>query len=265
MTRLVVERPDGRLVVNTYGDPRGRTLPLLFVHPINLRGYAWFRVVAELADERFCVVPDLRGFGDSDTAERYDIRLWAQDCLDAAAAAGVERFHVVGGSLGGAVATFLAAIEPPRVASVLAFGSQLHSDDADSAAVLATLATKSVPDMFADIIPRYSLGPRAGRQVVDEVLATTNPNGADDVRAVWKAAAAADVRSIAPDVVCPITVVTGADDLTCPPQAGKTMAQQLRGDHQILPDCGHLPMFELPDATVDLVRRHLVHAETSAP
>ncbi|MBW9110462.1 alpha/beta hydrolase [Microbacterium trichothecenolyticum] len=261
MTRFVLDRPEGRLAVNTYGLADSEPTPLLFIHPVNLRGAAWTRVVCAIAGERFSVVPDLRGFGDSDTASEYDISLWAQDCLDAADEAGVRVFHAIGGSLGGAVATYLAATSPDRIASVLAFGSQLHSPNPDAAAVLSTLEHRSVNDMFTEIIPASALAPNTAQVIIDETLATTNPNTADHVRAVWIAAAGADIRDRVDAVACPVTVATGDLDLTCIPSQGREMARSLGGDYISLPGLGHLPMLEAPDVAVRILREHLARVE----
>lgn len=264
MTRYLLERRAGRLAVNTFGESLSQATPLLLIHPTNLRGSSWLRVVSELSADRFCVVPDLRGFGDSSTSDRYDVSLWAQDCLDAASAAGIDEFHAVGASLGGTVAAYLAATVPQRVASVLAFGSQLYSEDPDGANVLAALDSMSVAEMFNEIIPRYSMAPGVDRRVVDEALSTTNSNGPDDIRAVWAAAAAADIRPLAPNVACHVTVATGAHDTTCPPHAGRQMAESLGGEFSLIEGCGHLPMFEMPTELVRLTIAHLARAEGGA-
>ncbi|MCR2810627.1 MULTISPECIES: alpha/beta hydrolase [unclassified Microbacterium] len=264
MTRIVLERPAGRLTVNTYGDPASELAPILFIHPINLRGAAWAHVVPAFAADRFCIVPDMRGFGDSDAASEYAAHLWVEDCLAAVDAAGVERFHIVGGSLGGPLATFIASVVPDRVISLMAFGSQLFSANREAVAVISSLETMTVPEMFSEVIPKSSLGPYASRQVIDETLATTNPNGPDDVRRVWLAAGATDVRSHAKNVICPATIVTGEHDVTCTPEAGAYMAEQLGAPHVIVPGIGHLPMLEAPADVIALLTQHLARVEVNA-
>ncbi|MCU1655779.1 MAG: hypothetical protein JWO57_435 [Pseudonocardiales bacterium] len=260
MRRQTLEREAGPIAVTYLGDQDSEKLPILFIHPINLRGSAWDSVVPAFTD-RLLVVPDMRGFGDSPPSAEYSLQLWAQDCIDAVDAAGVKQFHAIGGSLGGPIATYLASVFPDRVASVMAIGSQLYSANPDNATVLSTLEDHSVPEMFSIVIPRYSLGPYASAEVVAKTLVTCNPNGPDDVRKVWRAAGAADVRTHAAAVTCPATVVTGEFDLTCLPEAGAAMAQALRGPQIILPGIGHLPMLEDPGALIPLITEHLARAE----
>ncbi|MGY4281121.1 pimeloyl-ACP methyl ester carboxylesterase [Bradyrhizobium sp. LM2.7] len=130
MRRLTIKRPVGTIAVSYHGESDASRPPILFVHPINLQGAAWAEIVPAFAN-RFTIVPDMRGFGDSPPAEQYDLARWAQDCIDAVDRAGVDRFHAIGGSLGGAISLYLAAAEPKRVISVVAVGSQLYSRDPD--------------------------------------------------------------------------------------------------------------------------------------
>lgn len=260
MRRLTLERPAGPIAVSYHGEPNAAKSPLLFVHPINLRGAAWDEIVPAFAD-RFVIVPDMRGFGDSPPVDQYDVAAWAQDCLDAADQAGVDRFHAIGGSLGGAISVYLAATVPARVCSVVAVGSQMYSAEPDNASVLATLEEHNVAEMFQLVLPKYALGPNASAEVVAKTMATCNPNGKDDVRRVWRAAGTTDVRRQAVAATCPATVVTGEFDLTCPPAAGAEMAAALRAPHVVLPGIGHLPMLEDPDALIVAINAHLSRVE----
>ncbi|WFU71486.1 alpha/beta hydrolase [Bradyrhizobium sp. CB2312] len=261
MRRLTIKRPVGPIAVSYHGEADASRPPILFVHPINLKGGAWAEIVPAFAD-RFTIVPDMRGFGDSPPAEQYDLARWAQDCIDAVDRAGIDRFHAIGGSLGGAISVYLAAAEPKRVLSVVAVGSQLYSQDPDNAAVLATLEHHTVDEMFELILPKYALGPNASAEVVAKTIALRNPNEKDDIRRVWRAACAADIRAHVASVSCPVTVLTGEFDLTCPLAAGAEMAAALRAPHVLLPGIGHLPMLEDPPALIAAIKAHLAHAES---
>lgn len=259
-----VSRDGIRLHVETFGDPASARTPLLLIHPINTRGAIWGDVVSAFAGERYVVVPDMSGFGASATADEYSLELWAADCLAVADAVGLDRFHAIGGSLGGTIAAWLGGTHPDRVASVVAVGSPLVTTGGDKADVLKELETRSVAEMFAEIIPKYSLAPGTSADVIERVLATCNPNGPDDVRAVWRAANNADVRPQAAAVTAPATVVVGEFDFTCPPDEGAALAAALQARLVVMPGMGHLPMSEDPDALIALLREHLDAAEAVA-
>jgi pimeloyl-ACP methyl ester carboxylesterase len=80
------------------------------------RGY-----VAALEDRYHVIVPDLVGYGDSEKphySSAYGVPNWASDVIAVLDAAGVERAHVWGYSLGAWVAERLAVTDPDRVLSL---------------------------------------------------------------------------------------------------------------------------------------------------
>jgi 3-oxoadipate enol-lactonase len=252
--RTVRTRRDTGLSVLALGpDDGGVREPVLLVHPINLRKECWLDLVRVLGADRLCVAPDLAGHGESGDDPDAGLAGWVADCLDVVAAAGLDRFHVVGGSLGGTIALCLASELPGRVLSVTAIGSALGGDEdgeADLAALLDTMTT----DQLFDTLAVEALAPGAAAEVVATVRALTNTHGADMVRRILSAAQRADAAPWVPGVECPVLVLTGEYDTTCPPQAGARMASRTRGRHEVLLGTGHLPMFEDPAA----VLRHLV-------
>jgi pimeloyl-ACP methyl ester carboxylesterase len=264
LTDTPLMRPAGRLVIRHSLDVDGAP-PILLIHPINLRARCWDAVATALAPQRRCVMPDLRGHGDSATSGDYGLEFWARDCLDALDHLGIDKVHLIGGSLGGTIAVHLAAQAPDRVASVIAVGSQLRTETDDSADVLQTLRTRSVPEMFRDVIPRHSLAPGTAPEIVDATLALTNPNDAATVRAIWRATVAADATDAARAVRCPALVLTGEFDATCLPEAGAKMADALGATQHILPGVGHLPMLESPEPLSRLIRAQLDRVDAAKP
>jgi pimeloyl-ACP methyl ester carboxylesterase len=179
-------------------------------------------------------------------------------------AAGVERAHVVGASLGGPIAVQLAADVPGRVASVMAIGSALAIRGAEVSEVLAVLREKGVKGMFREVIPQISVAPGTSQEVIERILDLANPNDAETVAAIWGATISDDVTDLAPLVRCPATVVTGEHDLTCTPDQGRVMAEALSTSLVLMPGIGHLPMVEDPAATARVVADHLERAEAAA-
>jgi len=83
-----------------------------------------------------------------------------------------------------------------------------------------------------------------------------------------KAARAYDARAALARVTCPLLMVWGAEDRATPPHAWERAARELpRCEFRTLPDCGHSPMLERPDAFTDLLlaflRREAPHAESA--
>lgn len=83
--------------------------PVVLVHGITESHESWQPVIDRLAATHRVIAMDLRGHGRSAHAASYDLASMAGDVIAVAAAAGVERPHLVGHSLGGAVVSAVGA------------------------------------------------------------------------------------------------------------------------------------------------------------
>ncbi len=108
----------------------GHGPPLLLLHGLGGSHDDWRRQVPVFARRYRVIAPDLRGFGDSERQEPFTVQQHARDVAGLLDALGVARAHVVGLSMGGAVAMELALSEPGRVAGLVlantAPGFELH-------------------------------------------------------------------------------------------------------------------------------------------
>lgn len=117
-TRHDVETGDVRLSVHVGG--KGPTLVLLHGYPQN--HMCWFNIAPVLARDFTCIVPDLRGYGDSDAPvddcpdhATYSKRQMAQDIVAVLGHFGHDRAHVLGHDRGGRVAYRFALDHPDRL------------------------------------------------------------------------------------------------------------------------------------------------------
>lgn len=106
-----IERGDGtRVAFEVDGD--GDAPSIVLVHGITENRASWDPVVPGLAAEQPVVRIDLRGHGESSDAADYGIEALAGDVAAVVEHLGLDRPHLVGHSLGGAVVTFAAAAIP---------------------------------------------------------------------------------------------------------------------------------------------------------
>jgi len=110
-----VRLADGRHL--TLRSWSGGGTPLVLLHGLLDSAEGW-DVVARQATCP-CIAFDLPGFGDSDLPTRPRISAYAEDILAALDKLGVERYVLVGHSLGGAVATVMAERAPERAAALV--------------------------------------------------------------------------------------------------------------------------------------------------
>jgi pimeloyl-ACP methyl ester carboxylesterase len=108
------------LAVAEHGPPDGPVIVLL--HGFPELGYSWRHQVGPLAEAGYrLLVPDMRGFGDSDapaSVDAYAIDVVARDVLGLLDHAGVSRGIVIGHDWGADVAWKTAWLHPDRIAAV---------------------------------------------------------------------------------------------------------------------------------------------------
>lgn len=247
------------------GTEPGGGAPIFLVHPINLRKECWLGLVPALAGDRLCVAVDLPGHGESGDDDTCTLESWVSDCRDVALSLRLDRFHLVGGSLGGAIALCLAAELPERALSVTAMGSALgEAPPGGRGPSLETrLDSMAVNELF-DRLAVEAVAPDSPEALVATVRHLTNTHGERVVRRVLRAAHTADATAWAPRVRCPKLVLTGEFDTGCPPEAGRRMAAGGTGRHRVLHGLGHLPMIEDPRAVLRVLLPHLEAAEARA-
>ncbi len=97
----------------------GEGRPVILLHGFPDSGRLWRNQVPVLAGAGFrVIVPDLRGYGQSDkpgTVDSYSFPALARDVMAVLSDAGVERAHVVGHDWGAALGWVVASLVPDQV------------------------------------------------------------------------------------------------------------------------------------------------------
>ena len=166
-----------------------------------------------LAADRACVLVDLAGHGDSSDEATFSLQAWVTDCLEVVEHLGLGVLHVMGGSLGGAIALGVAAGLPGRVLSVTGLGSAIEPHP-DPGVEPPAPADDAAAEQLFDGLAREAVAPGAGESVVRTVRRLTNRHGADVVTRILRAAYSADASPWLEDVRCPALWLTGEHDVT---------------------------------------------------
>lgn len=135
-------------------EERGTGVPVLLIAGQATGMNGWGPFARALASEHRVIVFDHRGIGDSGLGDpaRYSTRLFADDGLAVLDAAGVAAAHVIGHSMGGRVAQWLAADHPGRVRKLVLVGTTASDRvrDAGEAAEAAEAEQRRDPRVVAD-------------------------------------------------------------------------------------------------------------------
>jgi pimeloyl-ACP methyl ester carboxylesterase len=119
--------------VRVHYDVVGEGPALLLHHGFSSRGDTWrqFGYLEPLARRHRVILIDARGHGDSDKPHdpaAYALANRVADVLAVLDAAGVERAHFLGYSMGGWIGFGLAAQAPARLASLIVGGAHPYAD-----------------------------------------------------------------------------------------------------------------------------------------
>jgi pimeloyl-ACP methyl ester carboxylesterase len=230
--------------------------PLLLLHGLGMGKVVWRPVLPALAREREVVALDLPGFGASPHGPRTVEGL--AHCVAAfAAGLGLERPHVAGNSLGGAIALAMGATGTVRsVCALSPVGFVVGREGTYARGVLAAtrvlsrLLRPAAPKLARSAVLRTALSSHACSRpwrVPPEDMAEWTENYAGAV-AFWELLDAVDGWR-APVSPCPTTVAWGDRDrlLIASRQAPRARRALSAARHVTLRGCGHVPMWDDPD------------------
>ncbi|HUG11076.1 MAG TPA: alpha/beta fold hydrolase [Opitutaceae bacterium] len=94
--------------------------PLVVLHGLLGSSRNWLTTGADLATVRHVLAPDLRNHGSSPHAPEHTYAAMEADVLAWLGGLGIERFDLIGHSMGGKVAMHIACNNPGRVTSLIA-------------------------------------------------------------------------------------------------------------------------------------------------
>lgn len=237
---------------------------LLLIHGLGYARWGW-EPVADLLAERFRVVLfDNRGIGASDVPPGpYSAAQMAGDALAVLDAAGVDRAHVVGTSLGGMIAQELVLAALERVDRLVLVSTTPGGDRAHP-------IPEPTQQLIADL---PSLPPAEGlRRAVENALTpqavTERPDLVDRIMAHrlalpqdpagWQAQAAAGTTYDGGDriqrVTVPTLIVQGTDDAVIDARNADVLADLLPDvEVERFDGVGHLVYWEQPERFVRVI------------
>ena len=249
--------------------------PVLLVMGLGGEHHAWDLVRRELARRYRLVLLDNRDAGASDEARGpYGTGDMAADALGVIDHLGIERFHVVGASMGGAIAQHLALLAPTRVAT-LTLVATWGRTDAFLATILASwrlMVERLSPEQFLAALAPWAFTYRFLEAPAPEVVAL---QAAARERGLLKSVAAYqrqvdaclahDTLALLPLLRTPSLVLVGEDDILTPPRYARALGAALpRGEVVLVPASGHACFLETPKPLAERVLRFLARHPLAA-
>ena len=259
------------------GDPSAPAVVAL--HGLGATAASLLPVVIGLADSYRVIAPDLPGFGDSAAPRwRYRAADFARWFAAFLRAVGVQRAHVVGNSLGGRVALEAGLVASDKVDRLVLL--------CPSPALRRLRQFVPVVRLLSPQLARVPIPMSHGLAMAGIKFMFARPERLPES---WYAAGADEFLRVMHDwphrrafyttlrqiyfeepfgtrgfwtrltrVTAPALFVWGARDRLVPAAFSRHVTTALPNSQSIvLPDCGHVPQFELPERTLDLTRAFL--------
>ncbi|SMC62308.1 alpha/beta fold hydrolase [Rhizobium sp. RU36D] len=247
------------------GDPQGAP-PLILLHGFGGCAEAWLGIMDRLPADLPVIAYDLPGHGGSMASDGVGhAGAMARAILRDLRAQGIQRMHLAGHSMGGAVAALMALKAADQVASLTLLAPGGLGSDINHRALRRYGTATSIAQLrqalepmigFNAVIPEQALlrlwearcVPGAAEALLDILQHITNATG----EAVFQGVLPLDALR---GLTMPLSLLWGTQDMILP--VAQAQALEGRADIHILEGVGHMLIEETPDAVVAALIRQL--------
>jgi pimeloyl-ACP methyl ester carboxylesterase len=246
--------------INIAFERRGSGPALVLIHGYPLDHTIWDETAPLLEADFDLIIPDLRGFGQSDVMEADDSMIgFASDMAGLLTHLKIRTAALAGHSMGGYVALAFAREYPDRVAGLGLVSSQVLADPPDRKQARYATAEKVLQHGMAEVVesmtPKLSADPRL-QEYARELISKQRPLGV--YSALTAMAERLDCSDLLPTFTYPVVLIHGEADALIPPERAREVKAAIPHAHLVeLAGVGHLPMLEDPQATAQALRNLL--------
>lgn len=240
-----------------YWDSRGEGSPVLLIMGHLYSSEMWYPLLPALTRGHRAIWFDNRGTGRSDTTSSTTIEQYAADALAVMRAAGVDKAHVYGVSMGGGIAAEFAMAYPEHTLSATLGCTTLKTESGRFVGarkliyhlprflVRAIMRRMSSPEKYGSAAPRDAV-------LRDVEVLSRDRYTMRGVRAQARAIAhyATTHRRAAERLTMPVLILHGDEDAAVPVELGRLMHQVIPGSEYVeFKGAGHNYLVAANDAS----------------
>jgi len=248
----IMLKNDVNISYTTYGSG----YPVLFLQGSGPGASGWlnFRYnVQHFVDQGYqVIIPDLPGFGDSDKPDLdYTLDFFAESMMDFANQLDLEKFALVGNSLGGAISLGMSLANPDRISHLMLMGCggleniEVYFQQMEGIQAMTKIPLGSpefTPAYLKEVLKLIVFNPEhITDELIEErfrILKKQNP-------AVFTRMSIPNITDRLKEINTPILGFWGAQDRFCPISGARTLVEQCPNAEMItLSQCGHWVMIE---------------------
>jgi len=242
--------------VEFWVDQAGAGDDVVFISGLADEGVCWVDQVEGLRERYRVTTFDNRGVGRSATPPgEYRIADFAADTAELLDALGIERAHVVGSSMGGAIAQELALARPELVRSLVLNGTWCRGDrflhEVFRNWIWAAQKAEGIRD-FLVAVNLWCFAPRIWNEGtmdgwLDAAEASPHQQSVDAFSCSVEALIRHDSADRLGAIAAPTLVTVGELDLVLPERFSRAIVERIAGARLIVvPEAGHQPFQEFP-------------------
>lgn len=234
----------------------GRHWPVVvLIHGFTGHKHVWARFARYVVKGHRVLIPDLPGHGDTPLADSFDCSIanLAAFVLAWLDAQGVDRFHLIGSSMGGQIAAWIAANAPARVASLVVIApagvtAPVPSErDTAFATGVNIFLIESLAQFDAFYGATMARPPYVPRLIKRNLYEWYRRHRGRIERMHRAFVTSPGVETQLERIACRTQVIWGGRDAIVSPSAATVWSDGIRGSQLCVhPDLGHLPMLEAP-------------------
>jgi 3-oxoadipate enol-lactonase len=221
--------------------------PLVLIHGLNGDLTGWVLVAPELAKRYRTILVDVRGHGGSAKPDRpYSIKGFSEDLDGFLKQLNIPRTHVLGLSMGGAIAQQFALDHPEKVRSLILVSTFSYVDAHARQAftrLRRSLDESGYPAFFDEVIrlaftPRYiAANPGPIAELKEKRVRINSPTA---IGRATDALMAFDLRKEISRISIPTLIVSGREDIFTPIHLAEEIHKSIGGSEwKILDGVGH--------------------------
>jgi len=253
---------DGRRISYLRASEDADAVPVLLIHGFGGDANNWVLNLEPLAGARPVYAPDLIGHG----ASSKDVGDGALNTIVGSVAGfleavGVDRVHIVGHSLGGAVAISLAARLGQRAASLTGIAPVGLSEEVNADFLSQYLTAERRRPVKAALQMLVNDPDLVNKEMVEEFQKYKRLEGSADAMSSIAANTMLDgkqkhdLRPVLSGLSCPSLIIWGAHDRIIEPSAAGGLPDAV--SVEMIEGAGHLPQLEAADVVNALIEKHI--------
>lgn len=251
----------------------GSGTPLIMIMGLGAPGEKWHHNYELLSQWFECIVPDNRGAGQSDkpNEERYTTEQMADDIIGIMDVLGIQKAHVIGVSMGGAIAQHVALKIPDRVKSLILTSTFASVSQTFRKAL--TLICSLKDDTDPAVLKQLNLWMTYGQQTQNHRPELVEYSAAADAeypypmpayayKAQCGACLSHDTSKRLGELKMPVLIAAGAKDLFMNIEKTMELVQGIpHAEFYLSPEGGHVHQWEYPEVYDSLVLGFLLKQE----